>query len=60
MIHVKDENDNSPSFEQSHYRASAMETLGREMSIVRVHAIDRDTGSNGHIVYRVVGGGEGT
>jgi len=56
---VTDANDNYPRFDQSHYKASALESLGSDTALVRVHAVDTDTGNNGQITYTVVGGGEG-
>ena len=50
-VEVTDENDNSPTFEQSLYNVSIPETLALQGFILDVLATDPDAGENGTIFY---------
>ncbi|XP_047676058.1 protocadherin gamma-A11-like isoform X10 [Tachysurus fulvidraco] len=50
-VSVMDVNDNAPIFSQSLYRASLSENSPKGTFVARVHASDRDKGSNGDVVY---------
>jgi len=64
-LHVRllDENDNSPSFSRSHYRASLAEGLPAGTKVLRLRASDPDLGANGELTYSLEGddddGGQG-
>ena len=51
VITVLDENDNSPAFEQTSYSREIPEDVATQTTVTTVHAIDRDSGANGTIVY---------
>jgi hypothetical protein len=55
---VKDENDESPKFSQTLYRAKVNETaLGSHVGdvyITSVHATDDDVGENARVSYRIL------
>lgn len=50
-IRVQDANDNNPEFENATYEISVNESFAKGNVLLRVHAIDRDIGSNGMVVY---------
>nr|XP_020655010.1 protocadherin beta-16-like [Pogona vitticeps] len=50
-IKVLDNNDNSPQFTQSEYKASLKENSPRDSLVCKVEARDLDFGSNAHITY---------
>ncbi|XP_058263784.1 protocadherin gamma-A11-like isoform X17 [Hemibagrus wyckioides] len=50
-VSVMDVNDNAPIFSQTLYRASLSENSPRGTFVARVHASDRDKGSNSDVVY---------
>ncbi|XP_077042444.1 protocadherin gamma-B5-like isoform X16 [Agelaius phoeniceus] len=50
-INVTDANDNSPVFSKSVYEARVAENLSVGSLVLRVHATDADTGSNGRVSY---------
>ena len=52
-IHVLDENDHPPVFNQTEYHASVPEDAPVNSTVCRVHATDRDLGSNGLITYEI-------
>ncbi|KAK2817251.1 hypothetical protein Q5P01_025442 [Channa striata] len=52
-IHVLDENDNPPVFNQSEYHTSVSEDAPVLSSVCRVHATDLDLGNNGQITYEI-------
>lgn len=51
LLHVQDENDNSPIFESSRYYLPLAENIEKNSVIMKVQARDADTGSNGDIRY---------
>ncbi|XP_053092836.1 protocadherin beta-15-like [Pangasianodon hypophthalmus] len=50
-VSVMDVNDNAPVFNQPLYRASLSENSPKGTFVARVHASDRDKGTNGDVVY---------
>jgi len=51
MFNLQDENDNSPVFESSNYVFNIMENLSPGYVLGFVSATDRDSGTNGQVVY---------
>ncbi|XP_022242412.1 fat-like cadherin-related tumor suppressor homolog [Limulus polyphemus] len=54
-IQVLDINDNAPMFNQPTYNGSISEATPFGTSILSVYATDRDSGSNQHIEYNILG-----
>uniref|UniRef100_A0A4W3GD15 FAT atypical cadherin 2 n=1 Tax=Callorhinchus milii TaxID=7868 RepID=A0A4W3GD15_CALMI len=52
-IQVKDVNDNHPVFEANPYKAFIPENLPAGTTVIQVTANDQDTGTNGHVSYRL-------
>ncbi|XP_067354486.1 protocadherin-23 isoform X2 [Channa argus] len=52
-IHVLDENDNPPVFNQTEYHTSVPEHAPVLSSVCQVHATDLDLGRNGQITYMI-------
>ncbi|XP_041838939.1 protocadherin-23 [Melanotaenia boesemani] len=52
-IHILDENDNPPVFNQTEYHASVREDAPVRSVVSQVHATDRDQGENGRIFYEI-------
>ena len=52
-ILIGDLNDNPPVFDQRSYEMSILDNVRRNDEIIRVRATDRDSGSNGQIVYNI-------
>ncbi|XP_019956840.2 protocadherin-23 [Paralichthys olivaceus] len=52
-IHVLDENDNPPVFNQTEYHASVREDAEVTSALCQVHATDLDLGDNGRITYEI-------
>lgn len=52
-IHVLDENDNPPVFNQTEYHASVPEDAPLMSPVCQVHATDLDLGDNGRITYEI-------
>ncbi|CAL8331130.1 unnamed protein product [Lota lota] len=52
-VHVLDENDNPPVFNQTEYHASVSEDAPVNSTVCQVQATDRDLGSNGLITYEI-------
>ncbi|XP_075466227.1 protocadherin Fat 1 isoform X4 [Ascaphus truei] len=50
-IQVKDSNDNNPVFDSNPYEAFIAENLPGGTKVIRVKAVDLDSGSNGHVSY---------
>nr|XP_057919324.1 protocadherin beta-16-like isoform X31 [Doryrhamphus excisus] len=50
-VHVLDANDNAPVFTKSLYKATIKENSPRGTSVITVSASDKDSGSNGQILY---------
>ena len=53
LINVIDENDHIPKFLQSNYYRSVYENRELGSSLVRVRAVDQDSGSNGIVKYKL-------
>lgn len=51
IVVIQDRNDNRPRFLKSKYTTVIPETTPRGSSILQVTASDKDTGSNGRVVY---------
>ena len=47
-------NDNNPAFENETYDVWYNENTAGNETVLIVHAVDRDTGENGHVIYRYV------
>uniref|UniRef100_A0A3P9PH91 FAT atypical cadherin 3 n=1 Tax=Poecilia reticulata TaxID=8081 RepID=A0A3P9PH91_POERE len=60
IVHIEDENDNSPTFPEVTYRISLPERdrNKRGEPVYRVFAYDRDLGANGNITYSIIDGNE--
>ncbi|XP_068583246.1 protocadherin-23 [Cebidichthys violaceus] len=52
-IHVLDENDNPPVFNQTEYHTSLPENAPVTSAVCQVHATDLDLGDNGRITYEI-------
>lgn len=55
-VEVEDENDNPPQFTESVYQVAISENATVTSSIIRVLANDPDHGSNGDLVFTLMGG----
>ncbi|XP_023653219.2 protocadherin Fat 2 [Paramormyrops kingsleyae] len=53
VVHIIDENDNTPSFTQSSYQGTLPENVPIGSSILRVSATDSDTDKNGFVTYAI-------
>ncbi|XP_039751307.1 protein dachsous [Pararge aegeria] len=53
-VDVQDVNDNAPVFEHDTYSANVLESDTVKTKILEIQAIDKDTGNNARITYRVV------
>ncbi|XP_013421944.1 cadherin EGF LAG seven-pass G-type receptor 2-like isoform X1 [Lingula anatina] len=53
LINVKDVNDNDPIFPGSSYVENIKENAAVGTTITQVQAFDRDSGSNGNIIYTI-------
>ncbi|CAH2108614.1 unnamed protein product [Euphydryas editha] len=53
-VDVQDVNDNAPIFEHDTYSANVLESEAVKTKILEIQAIDKDTGNNARITYRVV------
>ncbi|XP_058065437.1 fat-like cadherin-related tumor suppressor homolog [Anopheles bellator] len=51
VLHVQDENDNTPIFESNPYSFTLAENIDKNRAIMKVTARDADSGSNGDIRY---------
>uniref|UniRef100_A0A182YNX1 Uncharacterized protein n=1 Tax=Anopheles stephensi TaxID=30069 RepID=A0A182YNX1_ANOST len=51
ILHVQDENDNTPIFESNPYSFALAENIEKGSSIMKLTARDADSGSNGDIRY---------
>ena len=56
MINVKvvDTNDNGPQFENDYLQAEVMEEQFPPVTVIKVTAVDADTGVNGEVKYRLL------
>uniref|UniRef100_A0A8C3A9J7 Protocadherin-16 n=1 Tax=Cyclopterus lumpus TaxID=8103 RepID=A0A8C3A9J7_CYCLU len=52
-VHVLDENDNAPVFNQTEYHASLPEDAPAMSAVCQVHATDLDLGDNGRVAYEI-------
>lgn len=52
-IHVQDENDNPPVFNQTEYHAVVKEDAAVMAAVCQVYAMDRDLGENGRVTYEL-------
>lgn len=56
LIHVEDCNDHTPTFMRSRYEGSVANLAPAGTEVLRVKALDKDTGSNAEIVYSLHSG----
>ncbi|XP_036340341.1 protein dachsous-like, partial [Rhagoletis pomonella] len=54
LVEVQDVNDNPPMFERREYSVKVLESLPINSQILKVTAIDLDTGNNARITYSLV------
>lgn len=52
-IIVTDMNDNKPVFDQAAYNISVEEGTPKGTTVLTVHAVDKDSGANGMVSYRI-------
>lgn len=52
QIHVVDINDNAPQFDSKPYSIRVAEDTKPGLVLIQVHAVDKDDGPNGDIIYR--------
>ncbi|TRY88306.1 hypothetical protein DNTS_016697 [Danionella cerebrum] len=57
VVHVEDCNDHMPSFLNTHYEGTISNLAPIGTEVLRVKALDKDTGSNAEIVYTFHTGG---
>uniref|UniRef100_A0A8C1XZK0 FAT atypical cadherin 2 n=1 Tax=Cyprinus carpio TaxID=7962 RepID=A0A8C1XZK0_CYPCA len=57
VVHVEDCNDHNPSFLITHYEGTISNLALTGTEVLRVKALDKDTGSNAEIVYSFHSGG---
>ncbi|KAF5893704.1 protocadherin Fat 2, partial [Clarias magur] len=57
VVHVEDCNDYTPTFMSTHYEGSISNLAPTGTEVLRVKALDKDTGSNAEIVYSIHSGG---
>uniref|UniRef100_A0A1A8UWT2 FAT tumor suppressor homolog 2 n=1 Tax=Nothobranchius furzeri TaxID=105023 RepID=A0A1A8UWT2_NOTFU len=53
VVEITDENDNSPQFKQTSYRATVDENAPVGSSVLKVFAFDIDKGKNGYVTYAI-------
>ena len=56
IVRVIDKNDNEPVFKKSKYSFNVSEDVAVKTNIGQVVATDKDEGSNGRVVYSIIGG----
>lgn len=56
VVHVLDENDNSPVFDPKQYSATVAENASIGASVLQVSATDMDDGDNGRVRYSIWSG----
>ena len=56
IVRVIDKNDNEPVFKNSKYSFNVSEDAVVKTTIGQVVAKDKDEGSNGQVVYSIIGG----
>uniref|UniRef100_A0AAV2LKE3 Cadherin domain-containing protein n=1 Tax=Knipowitschia caucasica TaxID=637954 RepID=A0AAV2LKE3_KNICA len=52
-IHIQDENDNPPVFNQTEYQAVVAEDAALRVAVCQVQATDLDLGENGRVTYEL-------
>lgn len=52
-VHIQDENDNPPVFNQTEYHAVVKEDVVEMAGVCQVYATDRDLGENGRVTYEL-------
>ncbi|XP_026136921.1 protocadherin Fat 2-like [Carassius auratus] len=57
VVHVEDCNDHNPSFLSTHYEGTINNMALTGTEVLRVKALDKDTGSNAQLVYSFHSGG---
>ncbi|TSK28143.1 Protocadherin Fat 2 [Bagarius yarrelli] len=57
VVHVEDCNDHTPTFMSTNYEGSINNLAPAGTEVLRVKALDKDTGSNAEIVYSIHSGG---
>ncbi|XP_069036120.1 cadherin EGF LAG seven-pass G-type receptor 2-like [Lepisosteus oculatus] len=60
LVHLLDENDNSPSFDSSEYVGKVFKNQTVGMTVVKVEAVDPDQGANGQVKYKIDAGNQDT
>ncbi|CAH1396739.1 unnamed protein product [Nezara viridula] len=56
LVHLTDQNDNSPKFTQSIYSTTVWEGNNKGTFVMQVSATDLDTGPNSQLLYHIVDG----
>lgn len=56
VISISDENDNSPVFSPSFYNISISEKTAVNEELLRIHAVDHDSTTNGALTYSIESG----
>lgn len=56
VVRVEDCNDYTPTFMSNHYEGSISNLAATGSEVLRVKALDKDTGSNSEIVYSIHSG----
>ncbi|XP_013178590.1 PREDICTED: protein dachsous [Papilio xuthus] len=54
VVDVQDVNDNAPVFEHDTYSANVLESEAVKSKILEIQAIDKDTGNNARITYKIL------
>ncbi|CAG4999572.1 unnamed protein product [Parnassius apollo] len=54
VVDVQDVNDNAPVFEHDSYSANVLESEAVKAKILEIQAIDKDTGNNARITYKII------
>ncbi|CAG9785812.1 unnamed protein product [Diatraea saccharalis] len=54
VVDVQDVNDNPPLFEHDAYSSNVLESEAVNTKILEIQAVDKDTGNNARITYRII------